>query len=149
MCQNVKMSKDVNLSKRCQMSNSETCGLWKRFTKKNGHNEVHRYWCQFWRQISRSSKLPKNYFLWTFWGFLVTIICDVKIDINIYEPHYVDLFLLVNLLHSPTVWLFDIFFTIWHLFDILTSYWHFDIFWDILTSFDIVAHHLNQLTCHS
>ena len=31
MCQ---MSKDVKLSKRCQMSNSQTSGLWRRFAKK-------------------------------------------------------------------------------------------------------------------
>ena len=36
--------KDVKLSKRCQMSNSQTSGLWRRFTKKiNRHNEVHTY----------------------------------------------------------------------------------------------------------
>ena len=34
---------------------------------------------------------------------LVTIICDVKIDINMCEPHYVNSFFLVNLLHSPCV----------------------------------------------
>ena len=40
----VKMSKDVKLSKRCQMSNSQISGLWRRFRKKkNGHNEVHTY----------------------------------------------------------------------------------------------------------
>ena len=33
----------------------------------------------------------------------------------------------VNLLHSPCVWLFDI----WHLFDNLTSFWQLDIFFDI------------------
>ena len=33
-----------------------------------------------------------KYFLCTFWGFLVTIICDIKIDINLCEPHYVNLF---------------------------------------------------------
>ena len=32
----------------------------------------------------------------------------------------------VNLLHSPCVWLFDI----WHLFDSLTSFWQLDIFFD-------------------
>ena len=36
-------------------------------------------------------KICQKHFLWTFWGFLVTIICDVKIDINICEPHYVNL----------------------------------------------------------
>ena len=39
-----KCQKDAKLSKRCQMSNSQTSGLWRRFGKKiNGHNEVHRY----------------------------------------------------------------------------------------------------------
>ena len=51
-----------------------------------------------------------------------TFIFDIKIDINICEPHYVNLFFFVNLLHSLHVWLFDI----WHLFDNLTSFWHFD-----------------------
>ena len=44
--------KDVKLSRRCQMSKSQTHGLWRRFTEKmNWHNEVHTYWCQFWHQI--------------------------------------------------------------------------------------------------
>ena len=51
-----------------------------------------------------------------FWAILMTFISDVKIDVNMCEPHYVNLFFFVNLLHSPDVWLFDI----WHLFDILT-----------------------------
>ena len=33
----------------------------------------------------------------------------------------------VNLIHSPCVWLFDI----WHLFHNLTSFWQLDIFFDI------------------
>ena len=41
--------KYVKLSKRCQMSKNETPRLWRRFTKKlNWHNEVYRYWHQFW-----------------------------------------------------------------------------------------------------
>ena len=56
ICQVVKKmsscQKDVKLSKRCQISKSETHGLWRRFRKKiNWHNEVHTYWCQFWRHI--------------------------------------------------------------------------------------------------
>ena len=54
-------------------------------------------------------KIGQKYILWTFWGFLVTIICDVNL-------------LFVNLLHCPGVW----FFNIRHLFDNLTS---FDIFY--------------------
>ena len=72
------------------------------------------------------TKTGQKYFLWTFWGFLVMIICDIKIDISKCEPHYVNLFF-VNLLHSPCVWCFDI----WHLFDNLTSFWQLDIFFDI------------------
>ena len=56
VCLACQMSKYLKLSKRCQvvkkMSNvkSQTPGLWRRFTKKiNSHNEVHTYWCQFWR----------------------------------------------------------------------------------------------------
>ena len=45
------------------------------------------------------------------------IICDIKIDINMCEPHYFKLFF-VNLLHSPGV----SFFYIGHLFDNLTSF---------------------------
>ena len=63
--------------------------------------------------------------LWTmmFWTILVTFIFDIKIDVNMYEPNYFNLFF-GNLLHSPHVWLFDI----WHLFENLTSFWQFDIF---------------------
>ena len=39
-------------------------------------------------------KIAQKYFLWTFWGFLVTIICDVKIDVNMREPHCVNLIFL-------------------------------------------------------
>ena len=36
------------MSKRCQMSKSQTHRLWRRFIKKiNWHNEVHTYWGQF------------------------------------------------------------------------------------------------------
>ena len=107
MCQ-----KDVKLSKRCQMSKSQTHRLWRRFTKKiNWHNEVHTYWHQFWHQIWRSPKLFKNT-LCSFWGFLVTIICDIKIDVKMGEPHYVNLFLLWT---SSIVYVSD-FLTFWHLF---------------------------------
>ena len=54
ICQVVKKmssyQKDVKLSKRCQMSNTWTM---EEVHKKNinWHNEVHTYWCQFWRDI--------------------------------------------------------------------------------------------------
>ena len=73
-CQVVKRmsncQKDVKLSKRCQMSKSQTHRLWRRFTKKiNWHNEVHTYWRQFWHQIWWSPKLFKNTFYAHFEGF--------------------------------------------------------------------------------
>ena len=76
------------------------------------------------------TKIVQKHFLCPFGGFLVTIICDVKIDISMCEPHYANLFF-VNLLHSQCVWLFDIFLTTWHLFDNLTSFWQLDTFFDI------------------
>ena len=102
---------------------NQTPRLWRSFTKKNK-------WTQWGLHILTSiltshmmvTKNPqivhKNYF----WAILLTFIFDVKIDVNICEPHYVNLLFFVNLLHSLHVWLFDI----WHLFDKLTSFWHFD-----------------------
>ena len=120
-----KCQKDVKLSKRCQMSKSQTHGLWRRFTKKKidimrfTHIDVNF-------DISYDGyKKPQNVHKKCFWTILVTFIFDIKIDVNMCEPHYVNLFIFfVNLLHSLCVWLFDI----WHLFDNLTSFWHFDIF---------------------
>ena len=104
-----KCQKDVKLSKRCQMSKSQTHRLWRRFTKKiNWHNEVQTYWRQFWRHIWWSPKLFKNTFYAHFEGFWwpsyvtskLTSIC-VNLIMSIY-------FFFVNLLHSLCVWLFDI-----------------------------------------
>ena len=112
--------------------------------KINWHNEVHTYWHKFWCHVWRSSKLVKNNFC-EFWHHiwqspkmlkmtnLMIFICDVKIDINISESHYVNLFF-VNIIYSPSVWFFDI----WHLFYNLTSFLQIHIFWhlfDNLTSF--------------
>ena len=73
------------------------------------------------------TKIVQKHFLCTFWGFLVTIICDVKIDVNMCEPHYVNLFFLWT---SSIIHVFD-FLTTWHLFDSLTSFWQLDTFFDI------------------
>ena len=53
------------------------------------------------------TKNPQNVDRNYIWPILMTSMCDVKIDINICEPHYVNLFF-VNLLHSPGVLFFDI-----------------------------------------
>ena len=81
---------------------------------------------------------------------LMTFMCDVKIDIKMCEPHCVNLLIVLddsqttvdcpwmvcgwptvakydycffmNLFHSPDILTFDIFLTIWHLSDILTSF---------------------------
>ena len=66
------------------------------------------------------TKIVQKHFLCTFWGFLVTIICDIKIDISMCEPHYVNLFFLwtSSIVHVFDFLTFDIFLTTWHLF------WH-------------------------
>ena len=122
-CQVVKRMS--NCQKRCQMSKSQTHGLWRRFTKKiNWHNEVHTYWRQFWRQIWRSPKLFKNTFYAHFEGFWWPSYVTSKIDVNMCEPHYVNLFFLwtSSIVYVFDFLTFDIFLTIWHLFDILTSF---------------------------
>ena len=45
---------------------------------------------------------PQNVLRKYFWAILMTFISDVKIDVNICEPHHV-YFSFVNLLHSPNV----------------------------------------------
>ena len=70
------------------------------------------------------TKIVQKHFLCTFWGFLVTIICDIKIDIKMCERHYVNLFFLWT---SSIVYVFD-FLTFDIFFDNLTSFWQLDIF---------------------
>ena len=126
-CQNVN-----KMSKRCQMSKSQTHRLWSRFTKKiNLHNEVHTYWRQFWHQIWRSPKLFKNTFYAHFEGF--------------WSPSYVTSKLMsicVNLI-MWTIFLWTS--SIVYVFDFLTSFWQLDIFltaWHFLT----VWHLFDNLT---
>ena len=71
------------------------------------------------------TKIAQKYFLWTFWGFLVTIICDVKIDVNICEPHCVNLFFLwtSSIVQVFDYLTFDIFLTTWCLFDTCLITW--------------------------
>ena len=66
------------------------------------------------------TKNPQNVHRKCFWTILVTYIFDVKIDINMCEPHYVNLFFVWT---SSIVCVFD-FLT----FDIFLTFWHFDIF---------------------
>ena len=128
-----KCQKDVKMSKRSQMSKSQTHRLCRRFTKKiNSHNEVHTLTSILTSNV-KVTKIVQKHFLCTFWGFLVTIICDVKIDVNMCEPHYVNLFFLwtSSIVHVFDFLTFDIFLTTcfflrtWHLFDNLTFFfWH-------------------------
>ena len=124
-CQNVK--KDVKLSKRCQMSKNQTHRLCRRFTKKiNWHNEVHTFWCQFLTSHMMVTKNPQNGHRKCFWTILVIFIFGIKIDVNMCEPHYVNLFFLwtSSIVYVFDFLTFDIFLTTWHLFDNLTSFWH-------------------------
>ena len=84
--------KDVKLSKRCQISKSQTHGLWRRFIKKvKWHNEVHTHWCQFWHHIWSSPKTLKisiesifNQFWWPLYlTSKLTSIC-VNLTVSIY-----------------------------------------------------------------
>ena len=115
------------MSKRCQMSKSQTHGQWRRFTKKiNWYNEVHTYWHQFWRHIwwwPKTLKMGIESVFEQFWWFLY-------FNQNWHQYMWTSLcefIFFVNLLHSLCVWLFDI----WQLFNNLTSFWHFDIFFNL------------------
>ena len=135
--------KDVKLSKRCLMSKSQTHRLWRRFIKKNKLTSI-------LTSNMKVTKIVQKHFLYPFWGFLVTIICDVKIDVNMWTSLCQNIFF-VNLFHSLCVWLFDI----WHLFDNLTSFWHFDIFWQFfslnhlsLSQGYFFVHYIEEISIH-
>ena len=49
------------------------------------------------------TKYPQSVHRKYFWTILVTFIFDVKLDINICKPYYVNLLFFVNLLHSPEI----------------------------------------------
>ena len=68
------------------------------------------------------SKNPQNVHRKYFWAILVTFIFDVKIDVSICKPHYFNLFFLwtSSIVCMFDFWIFNIFLTTWHLFDILT-----------------------------
>ena len=130
-CQIVKKMSSCQKDVKCQKVKNIDYGGGSQ-KKINWHNEVHTYWRQFWHQIWRSPKLFKNTFYAHFEGFWWKSYVTSKIDVNMCEPHYVNLFFFVNLLNSLCVWFFDI----WHLFDNLTSFWQFDIFLTIWHLFD-------------
>ena len=69
------------------------------------------------------TKNPQNVHRKYFWAILLTFIFDVKIDINMCEPHYVNLLFFLwtsSIVCMFDFLIFDIFLTTWHLFDILT-----------------------------
>ena len=101
-CQNVKKisncQKDVKLSKRCQtvkkMSNvkKSSTQTMEEVHKKKWHKWGSHILTSILMSNMKVTKIVQKHFLCTFWGFLVTIIWDVKIDINMCEPHYANLF---------------------------------------------------------
>ena len=135
-----KCQKDVKMSKRCQnvkkMSNVKKSNTQ---TMEEVHKKNKFTWSGSHILMSiltsnmKVTKIVQKHFVCTFWGFLVTIIYDIKIDISKCEPHYVNLFFLwtSSIVHVFDFLTFDIFLTTWHLFDNLTSFWQLDIFFDI------------------
>ena len=123
--------KDVKVSKRCQMSKSQTHGLWRRFTKKiNSHNEVHTYWRQFWHHIwwwRKTLKMCIESVFEKFWwpSYLTSKLTSICVNLIIWIYFFLWTSSIVCVLDFLTL---DIFLTTWHLFDILTSFWHFHIF---------------------
>ena len=91
------------------MSKSQTPGLWRRLIEKKNLT----LWClDIMRPILTSHlkviKTPQNVHKMCFWCVLMTFICEVKIDLIMSRHHYVKFFFSINLLHSSSFWLFDI-----------------------------------------
>ena len=117
--------KDVKLLKRCQMSKNQTPRLWGSFTKKIETRFTHID-INFDVIYMMVNKNPQNVCRKYIWPILMTFMCDVKIDINMCEPHYVNLFLWTSLIVQVFNFLtFDIFLVF---LKSLTSFWQLDIF---------------------
>ena len=119
------VKKDVKLSKRCQMSKSQTHGLWRRFTKKiNSHNEVHTYWRWFWCHIwwwPKTLKMCIESVFEQFWwpSYLTSKLTSICVNLIMWIYFFLWTSSIVCVFDFLT---FDIFLTFWHLFDILTSF---------------------------
>ena len=92
------VKKMSSLSKRCQvvkkMSNvkeSNTFTMQEVHKKIDWHNEVHTLMSILTSHMM-VTKNPQNVHRKCFWTILVTFISDVKIDVNMCEPHYANLF---------------------------------------------------------
>ena len=124
--------KAVKLSKRCQVvkkmsnvkkSNTQTMEevhKKKKFTQWGSHILM-----SILMSNMKVTKIVQKHFLCTFWGFLVTIICDIKIDISMCEPHFMSIYYFLwtsSIIPVFDFLTFDIFLTTWHLFDNLTSF---------------------------
>ena len=112
MCQ---MSKDVKLSKRCQMSKNLTP---RRFTKTiNWHNEVYTLMSILTSHMM-VTKTPQNVNRKYFCAILMTLISDIKIDVSMCEPNYVNMFFLStsSIVQMFDYLTFDIFLTFWHIY---------------------------------
>ena len=115
--------KDVKLSKKCQMSKNQTPRLWRRFTKKmNWHNEVHRYWRQFWRHKWWSLKSLKMFIkriFGQFWwpSYLTSKLMSICVNLIMSIYFFLWTSSIVQMFDFLT---FGIFLTTWHLFQ------HFD-----------------------
>ena len=117
------MSKSCQMCKKSNTQTMEEVHTKNKFTQWGSHILM-----SILTSNMKVTKIVQKHFLCTFWGFLVTIICDVKIDITMCEPHYVNLFFLwtSSIVHVfdflTSFWQLNIFLTAWHLFDNLTSF---------------------------
>ena len=121
---------------KCQMMSScqkdvycqknQIPGLWKVHKKINWHNEINTL-TSILKSHMMVTKNPQSVHRKYFRAILVTFIFDVKLDINICKPYYVNLLFLwtsfiVQRFDFFDICQLDIFLTIWHLFDNLTFF---------------------------
>ena len=104
------------------MSKNQIPRLWRRCTKKKFTQWGSHILMSILMSHMMVTKNPQNVHRKYFWAILLTFIFDIKIDINICEPHYLNLFFLwtSSIVCMFDFLIFDILLTTWHLFDILT-----------------------------
>ena len=117
-CQVVKKMSIVEKSNTWTMESSQ---------KINWHNEVYTYWHQFWYHIGWLPKILKvciesifEQFWWP--SYLMSNLTSISVNLIMSIYYFLWTFSIVQTFDFFDICQLDIFLTIWHLFDILTSF---------------------------
>ena len=119
-CQVVKKMSSCQKDVKCQKDKYMDYGGGSQ-KKINWHNEVHTYWCQFWRHIwwwPKTLKMCIESVFEQFWwpSYLTSKLTSICVNLIMWIYFFVNLLHSLCVWHLTSFWHYDIFLTFWHLF---------------------------------